>query len=67
MTDVPAHPYDIVRGPIADYTVGAQILRFTLRYIDISQLVRELSYIKGPTIQYFFGTERAIQLLKKVR
>ncbi len=67
MTDVPAHPYDIVIGPIADDAVGAQLRRFTLGYIDISQLVRELSYIKGPTIQYFFGTERAIQLLKKVR
>lgn len=66
-TDIPAHPYDIVIGPIADDAVGAQLRRFTLGYIDISQLVRELSYIKGPTIQYFFGTERAIQLLKKTK
>ena len=66
VNDIPAHPYDIVVGPIADDAVGAQLRRFMLRYIDINQLVKELSYIKGPTIQYFFGTKKAILLLKKL-
>lgn len=63
----PAHSYDIVIGPIADDTVGVQIRRFIMGYIDIHQLVKELSYISGPTIQYFFGTEKSIKLLKKLQ
>ena len=50
-------------GPIADDTVGLQFRRFIQGYINISQLVNELSYIR-PTIQYFFGTPAAINLLK---
>lgn len=59
------HNHDIVIGPIADDTVGVQIRRFTLGYITIETLVKELSYIK-PTIQYFFGTQKSITLLKKL-
>lgn len=59
-----AHPYDVVVGPIADDVVGVQIRRFTLGYINSHQLMEELSYIKGPTMQYFFGTERAVERLK---
>lgn len=65
-TSVPVHPYDIVVGPIADDKVGVQIRRFMMGYISCQQLVEELSYINGPTIQYFFGTERAIKLLKRI-
>ena len=54
-TNIQAHDYDIVIGPIADDTVGLQLRRFIQGYINISQLVNELSYIR-PTIQYFFGT-----------
>lgn len=32
-SDVPAHPYDIVIGPIADDTVGVQIRRFIMGYL----------------------------------
>ncbi|MDD2952622.1 MAG: DUF3990 domain-containing protein [Parabacteroides sp.] len=65
-TSEPAHSYDIVVGPIADDKVGVQIRRFIMGYISCHQLMDELSYINGPTIQYFFGTERAIQLLKRI-
>lgn len=58
----PAHDYDIVYGPIADDRVGVQISRYRLNYISLSQLVKELTFIR-PTFQYFFGTERAIKHL----
>lgn len=64
-TNNQVHNYDIVIGPIADDTVGLQLRRFIQGYIDISQLVNELSYIR-PTIQYFFGTPDAINLLKRL-
>lgn len=65
-TSVPAHSYDIVIGPIADDKVGVQIRRFMMGYISGRQLVNELSYINGPTVQYFFGTEKAVKLLKRI-
>lgn len=34
--------------------------------IDLPTLVRNLKYMKGVTIQYFFGTERAIQQLQRI-
>ena len=60
-----AHNYDIVYGPIADDRVGLQISRFQLQYIQMDELIRQLSFIR-PTFQYFFGTERAISLLHKI-
>lgn len=59
------HNYDIVYGPIADDKVGLQISRFRLQYIPMEELIRQLSFIR-PTFQYFFGTERAIQLLNRI-
>ena len=35
--------------------------------IDLPTLVRKLKYMKGMTIQYFFGTEKAVSLLKQVK
>ena len=58
------HNFDIVYGPIADDRVGLQISRYMLQYIPMDELIRQLSFIR-PTFQYFFGTERAIRLLKK--
>lgn len=60
------HDYDIVIGPIADDKVGVQIRLFNEQYIDIATLLSRLKYMKGMTIQYFFGTERAIQTLRKL-
>ena len=57
--------YDIVYGPIADDKVGLQISRYQLQYIPMDELIRQLSFIR-PTFQYFFGTESAIRLLKRI-
>lgn len=59
----PAHPYDIVIGPIADDTVGLQLRRFLMGYVSISGMVEELRYRSQPTRQYMFGTERSLSYL----
>lgn len=66
-TRTPAHDYDIVIGPIANDAVGLQIRRFTAGLINKNQFIEELKYMKGVTIQYFFGTEKAIRYLKKLK
>jgi hypothetical protein len=60
------HDYDIVIGPIADDRVGVQLYRFLQGDIDIETLVKRLKYMKGMTIQYFFSTQRVIDLLRRV-
>ncbi|MBP5482628.1 MAG: DUF3990 domain-containing protein [Paludibacteraceae bacterium] len=62
----PAHDYDIVIGPIANDRVGVQLWKYETHSIDLPTLVRNLRYMKGVTIQYFFGTENAIKLLKRI-
>jgi hypothetical protein len=62
----PAHDYDIVIGPIANDRVGVQLWRYETQIIDLPTLVHNLRYMKGITIQYFFGTERAIKLLRRI-
>lgn len=62
----PIHDYDIVYDPIADDGVTFQLRRYEGGVISLSRLVEELKYAKGITFQYFFGTERALQLLKKL-
>ena len=62
----PIHDYDIVYGPIADDGVTYQLRRYEGGVISLSRLVEELKYAKGITFQYFFGTDRALQLLKKL-
>ena len=64
-TQVRAHDFDIVVGPIADDQVGLQFFRYMKRYINLPTLIENLKYVRV-TIQYYFGTERAIKLLKKV-
>ena len=63
---VPAHDYDIVIGPIANDRVGVQLWKYESQLIDLPTLVKRLKYMQGITIQYFFGTERAIKLLKRL-
>ena len=53
-------------GPVANDTVGFQIRRFTEGIIDMQRFIEELKYMKGMSIQYFFGTEKAISHLKKL-
>lgn len=65
-SNLPAHDYDVVIGPIADDRVGVQLWKYQNHTIDLPTLVRNLRYMKGVTMQYFFGTERAIKYLKRV-
>lgn len=65
-TRIPSHGYDVVIGPIADDAVGYQIRRFTSGLIDMNKFLEELKYMKGISFQYFFGTEKAIQYLRKL-
>lgn len=60
------HDYDIVIGPIANDKVGLQLWKYENQLIDLPTLVNKLRYMKGITIQYFFGTEKAVALLKRV-
>ena len=62
----PTHDYDIVYGPIAYDKVGLQISNFENTIISLQELLERLKYMKGITFQYYFGTERAIQKLKKI-
>lgn len=62
----PIHDYDIVYGPIADDGVTYQLRRYEGGVISLPRLVEELKYAKGITFQYFFGTERALQQLKRL-
>ena len=64
-SDEQMHPYDIVVGPIADDAVGVQIRQLSRGFITFDKFLESIKYTK-PTIQYFFGTERAIKLLKKI-
>lgn len=59
------HDYDIVIGAIADDKVGVQLFRYMKQYIDLPTLVKNLQFVRLTT-QYYFGTERAIKLLKKL-
>ena len=62
----PVHEYDVVIGPIADDRVGVQLWRYENHVIDLPTLVCNLQYMKGITIQYFFGTERAVKQLRRI-
>lgn len=64
-SDMPAHHYDIVVGPIADDGVGTQIRRLSRGFITFDAFLEELKYCKV-SIQYFFGTENALKYLKKI-
>ena len=65
-TSANVHDYDIVIRPIANDRVGIQIRRYMEREIDLPTFIERLKYMKGMTIQYYFGTERAICLLKRI-
>ncbi len=66
-TDKPIHDYDIVIGPIADDRVGVQLWKYENQLIDLPTLVSKLKYMKGLTVQYYFGTEKALSILKRIR
>lgn len=60
------HDYDVVIGPIANDRVGLQLWKYESNMIDLPMLVHNLQYMKGITIQYFFGTERSLEYLKRI-
>ena len=66
MTNTSLHDYDIVYGPIADDRVGVQIRNLIEKNITLDVFLERLQYIKGVTFQYYFGTERAINLLRRL-
>lgn len=61
----PSHDYDIVIGPVADDTIARLLRMFTENFISEEQLVKELTFSEV-TSQYFFHTEVAIKMLKKL-
>ena len=60
------HAHDIVYGPIANDKVGVQIRNFMEGNIDFDTFLKKLAFMKGITFQFFFGTQRAIDLLEKI-
>ena len=59
------HNYDIVVGPVADDGVVFQLNLYMQHLITIETLVKELT-CRQLNNQYFFGTERAIQQLRRI-
>lgn len=59
------HNHDIVIGPVADDGVVFQLNLYMQHLITIEILVKELTY-RQLNNQYYFGTERAIQKLRRV-
>lgn len=64
-SDKQIHSYDIVIRPIANDAVGVQIRQLSRGFISFDRFLESIKYVK-PTIQYFFGTEQALQTLKKL-
>ena len=60
------HDYDIVIGPIADDGVAYLLGRYEEGSFTIEELAEELKY-KRLNRQYFFGTPKAVSLLKRIR
>lgn len=60
------HNYDIVAGPIANDKVGVQIRNYFEGNITFDVFLERLKYMKGMTLQYFFGTEKAVKHLVKL-
>lgn len=61
----PSHDFDIVIGPVADDTISRLLRMFTENFITEEQLLKELTFSRV-TSQYFFHTEAAIEMLKKL-
>ena len=66
LSDSNIHDFDIVIGPIANDKVGVQIRNYFEGNITFDVFLERLKYMKGITIQYFFGTEKAIKHLKRL-
>lgn len=60
------HGYDLVIGPIADDGVAYLLNRYDEGTLSIDDLVKGLEY-KKLNKQYFFGTYKAINFLRRIR
>lgn len=60
------HDYDIVIGPVADDGVAYLLDRYEEGSFTIEELAEKLKF-KHLNNQYFFGTPKAISLLKRIR
>ena len=60
------HEFDVVYGPIANDKVGTQIRNVIEHNINMDTFLERLKYMKGITFQYFFGSEKAIQMLRRL-
>lgn len=64
-TRVQLHDFDIIIGPIANDDIGMQMRKFNAGRITLEQFLKAIEW-KEVTIQYFFGTEQSLKLLKKL-
>ena len=64
-TPQPCHDFDIVIGPVANDTIARLLRMYLENFIDKPQLLKELTFAQ-PTSQYFFHTEAAVALLKRL-
>lgn len=60
------HDYDIVIGPVADDGVAYLLDRYEEESLTLDELARELEYRKNLNNQYFFGTEKALNCLRRL-
>ena len=65
-SEIPIHDYDVIYGPIANDKVGLQIRKLQDGSINFDEFLHRLKYMKGITFQYFFGTQKAINKLKRI-
>lgn len=59
------HEYDVVIGPIANDGVAYLLGRYEEGTLTIDDLSRELTY-KDLNSQFFFGTQKSLQYLKRL-
>lgn len=59
------HDYDIVYGPIANDGVAYLIGRYEEGTMSLEELAEQLKY-SDLNNQYFFGTDKAVKLLKRL-
>ena len=56
----------LYHGPIANDKIGLQIQKLNDGSIDLKEFLNRLKYMKGITFQYFFGSDKAVEQLKKI-
>ena len=59
------HDYDIIYGPIANDGVAYLLGRYEEGSINLDELAKELEF-RDLNNQYYFGTKKAIELLKRL-